>query len=283
MLTKYSKKNPDGTASCLLCPHHCRIKEGQYGRCRTRYYDGEKVWALNYGQCTSIALDPIEKKPLARFQQGSLILSLGSWGCNFSCPFCQNWQISQQQAPCRELTPDQAVSLAKAYAAQGNIGLAYTYNEPSLSFEFIRAAAPMIKTAGLYNVMVSNGYLEEEPLRELLPYIDAWNIDLKGFSEGFYQKLCGAHLAPVLRTIRLAAAVSHVEVTTLIVPGANDSPAEMAAEAQWLASISPDIVLHLTRYFPRYKMTTPPTAKETLAKLRDVAKQYLSYVYLGNV
>lgn len=283
MFAEYAMKNTDGTVSCRLCPHHCRLQKGQCGRCQTRYYDGEQVLALAYGQCTSAALDPIEKKPLARFRPGSLIVSLGSWGCNFSCPFCQNWQISQQQAAFQTLTPQQAVVLAKRYVPQGNIGLAYTYNEPSLSFEFIRQTAPLIKEAGLVNVMVSNGYLEEAPLRELLPYIDAWNIDLKGFSAAFYQKYCGAKLAPVLRTIRLAAAVSHVEVTTLIIPGENDDAALMAAEAKWLAAIRPDIPLHLTRYFPRYKMTTPPTARATLFRLRDVAKQYLSYVYVGNI
>lgn len=193
--------------------------------------------------------DPIEKKPLYRFHPGSAILSLGSWGCNFTCPFCQNWQISQQEAPFRELTPEQALALARHYRADGSIGLAYTYNEPTLSYESIIQTARLVHEAGLVNVMVSNGYIEKEPLQALLPYIDAWNIDLKGFSQDFYQSLCGASLQPVLDTIEAAAAVSHVEVTTLVIPGENDDPAQMDAEARWLASISPDIPLHLTRYF----------------------------------
>lgn len=231
----------------------------------------------------AIALDPIEKKPLYRFHPGSAILSLGSWGCNFTCPFCQNWQISQQEAPFRELTPEQALALARHYRADGSIGLAYTYNEPTLSYEFIIQTARLVHKAGLVNVMVSNGYIEKEPLQALLPYIDAWNIDLKGFSQDFYQSLCGASLQPVLDTIEAAAAVSHVEVTTLVIPGENDDPAQMDAEARWLASILPDIPLHLTRYFPQYHWSAPVTPVETLKKLQAAAIPYLHYVYLGNV
>ncbi len=268
---------------CGLCAHHCLIAKSHRGRCGSRYYDGEKLLALNAGQCTSAALDPIEKKPLIYFHPGSLIVSLGSWGCNFTCPFCQNWTISQEEAPSREMTPQDAAALAKRYVPQGNIGLAYTYNEPTLSYEFILPTAKLIKEIGLCNVMVSNGYIAAAPRQELLPYIDAWNIDLKGFSERFYQKMCGASLRPVLETIEAAAAVSHVEVTTLIIPGENDSPEEMDAEARWLAAISPDLPLHLSRYFPRWHWTAPATPMATLQKLRAVASQYLHFVYLGNV
>lgn len=283
MEAAYYEIDSSGQARCYLCPHHCRIASGHRGRCRTRYYDGEQLQALNYGQCTSIALDPIEKKPLYRFHPGSAILSLGSWGCNFTCPFCQNWQISQQEAPFRDVTPEQALALAQHYTADGSIGLAYTYNEPTLSYEFIIRTARLVHEAGLVNVMVSNGYIEKEPLQALLPYIDAWNIDLKGFSERFYQKMCGASLRPVLETIEAAAAVSHVEVTTLIIPGENDSPEEMDAEARWLAAISPDLPLHLSRYFPRWHWTAPVTPMATLQKLRAVASQHLHFVHLGNV
>ena len=185
MEAAYYEIGRDGRAACRLCPHHCHIASGHHGRCRTRYYDGHTLQALNYGQCTAIALDPVEKKPLAYFHPGSLILSLGSWGCNFTCPFCQNWQISQQEAPFRELTPERALALAQHYEADGNIGLAYTYNEPTLSYEFISRTARLVHEAGLVNVMVSNGYIEKEPLRGLLPYMDARNIDLKGFSQDF--------------------------------------------------------------------------------------------------
>lgn len=283
MEAAYYEIDPSGQARCRLCHHHCRIASGHRGRCQTRYYDGKCLQALNYGQCTAIALDPIEKKPLYRFHPGSAILSLGSWGCNFTCPFCQNWQISQQEAPFRELTPEQALALARHYRADGSIGLAYTYNEPTLSYEFIIQTARLVHEAGLVNVMVSNGYIEKEPLQALLPYIDAWNIDLKGFSQDFYQSLCGASLHPVLDTIEAAAAVSHVEVTTLVIPGENDDPAQMDAEARWLASISPDIPLHLTRYFPQYHWSAPMTPIAALKQLQAVASSYLHYIYLGNV
>ena len=210
-------------------------------------------------------------------------MSLGSWGCNFTCPFCQNWQISQQPAPSQDLTLGEVVAFAEKYVPQGNIGLAYTYNEPTLSYEFIIQTAKLIKKRGLFNVMVSNGYIERKPLEGLLPYIDAWNIDLKGFSEEFYRSQCGASLQPVLNTITAAASVSHVEVTTLIIPGKNDDEDQMDHEARWLAGLRPDIPLHLTRYFPRYRDTTPMTPVDTLHRLATVAKKHLHHVYIGNV
>lgn len=210
-------------------------------------------------------------------------MSLGSWGCNFTCPFCQNWQISQQPASSRDLTPEEVVALAEKYVPQGNIGLAYTYNEPTLSYEFILQTARLMKERGLFNVMVSNGYIEKGPLQALLPYIDAWNIDLKGFSEDFYRSQCGASLKPVLETITAAAAASHVEVTTLIIPGKNDDEEPMDGEARWLAAIDETMPLHLTRYFPRYRDTTPMTPIDTLQRLAVTAGKYLRHVYIGNV
>lgn len=283
MEAAFYQRDTRGRAACRLCPHHCHIEKGHCGRCQTRHYDGMILQALNYGKITAIALDPIEKKPLYHFHRGSYILSLGSWGCNFTCPFCQNWQISQQPAPSQDVTPEAAAALAEKYVPQGNIGLAYTYNEPTLSYEFILQASQRIKKKGLFNIMVSNGYIETEPLKALLPYIDAWNIDLKGFSEDFYRSQCGASLQPVLDTITAAAAVSHVEVTTLIIPGKNDDLEQMDRQARWLASICPDIPLHLTRYFPCYRDTTPMTSVSVLHQLKEIAEKYLPYVYLGNV
>lgn len=279
----YYYTHNDGSLTCHLCPHHCQLANRQYGRCHCRRNDAGTLTVLNYGQCTAAALDPIEKKPLYQFHPGSRILSLGFWGCNFYCPFCQNWSISQQSAPHRLLTPQQAVDLAVHYQQQENIGLAYTYNEPITAYEFVWDTARLAKQNGLYNVMVTNGYIEETPLHALLPYIDAWNIDIKAFSDTFYQHLCGGTLSPVLRTIRLAAAQSHVEVTTLIIPGYNDSKAAIEKEARWLAAVNPPIVLHLTRYFPQYKLTVPMTPNSTLKMLQKTARQYLPYVYLGNV
>ncbi len=279
----YYRTHADSSLTCQLCPHYCQMADGQYGGCRCRRNDAGMLTALNYGQCTAAALDPIEKKPLYRFHPGSRILSLGFWGCNFHCSFCQNWSISQQPASYRLLTPQQAVALAVQYQPQGNIGLAYTYNEPTVAYEFVWETARLTKQAGLCNVMVTNGYMEEAPLRALLPYIDAWNIDVKAFSDTFYRQLCGGTLAPVLRTVRLAASQSHVEVTTLIIPGYNDSPAAMEKEARWLAAVDPSIALHLTRYFPQYKLTVPMTPKSTLKTLQETAQQYLPHVYMGNI
>ena len=269
--------------SCPLCPHHCVIMPGRMGRCHTRYNDNGTLRSRNYGQCSALALDPIEKKPFRRFHPGSMILSVGSWGCNLSCAFCQNWQIAQEQPPTRYISPQDLTSLALAQKEKGNIGVAFTYNEPLLSYDYILDTAPLLHQAGLLTVVVSNGYIEEEPLRRLLPHIDGWNIDLKGFTDSFYQTICGGTLEPVKRTIALAAATSHVEVTTLIIPSANDSPEEMQAEAAWLASIRPDIPLHITRYFPCYRYTAPPTPLATLSSLATIAKNYLSHVYIGNV
>ena len=204
-------------------------------------------------------------------------------GLQFHLPLLSELADFPTGSAFRELTPEQALALARHYRADGSIGLAYTYNEPTLGYEFIIQTARLVHEAGLVNVMVSNGYIEKEPLQALLPYIDAWNIDLKGFSQDFYQSLCGASLQPVLDTIEAAAAVSHVEVTTLVIPGENDDPAQMDAEARWLASISPDIPLHLTRYFPQYHWSAPVTPVETLKKLQAVASSYLHYIYLGNV
>lgn len=279
----YYTPHADQTCSCRLCPHHCRIGPGKRGRCRTRYNDGGRLKALNYGQCTAIALDPIEKKPLYHFHRGRTILSLGSWGCNLSCQFCQNWEISQEEPPAQALTPEQARDLAIRYVPQGNLGLAYTYNEPTVWYEFIHATAPLVHKAGLYNIMVTNGFIEEEPLQELLPLIDAWNIDLKAFGGDFYEELCGGRQEAVCRTIREAAARSHVEVTTLIIPGKNDDFQAIEALSAWLASLNRDIPLHLTRYFPRYKLQLPPTPVETLVRCARISRTHLSHVHIGNV
>lgn len=268
---------------CQLCPHHCIIAPGTTGRCRTRYNEDGTLRLLSYGQCAALALDPVEKKPLRQFYPGRTILSVGSWGCNLSCAFCQNWQIAQAQPPTRYVGPDELVRLALAYGNRRNLGVAFTYNEPLLSYEYILKTAPLLKEAGLMTVLVSNGYIEEEPLRQLLPHIDAWNIDLKGFTDTFYREYCGATLAPVQRTIQLAAAVSHVEVTTLIIPGLNDQPQNMEREAAWLGSLARAIPLHLSRYFPCYQMTRPPTPPETLRQLAAIARRYVPTVYLGNI
>lgn len=270
--------------TCTLCFHHCQLDEGQTGFCRARAGRGDKIVPLNYGRLTSLALDPIEKKPLRRFHPGSQILSVGSFGCNLRCPFCQNASIAQvgSEAPTRNVTPEELTNLARELVPRGNIGVAYTYNEPLVGYEYVRDCAERIRQAGLLNVLVSNGTIEEKPWRELLPLIDAANIDLKGFNDSWYRSLSG-DLATVKRNIAIAAEHCHVEVTTLIIPDSNDSPAEMQAEAKWLAAINPDIPLHISRFFPRHHMTNrPPTPVDTIYHLADIAREHLQYVYTGN-
>lgn len=270
------------TLQCGLCPHRCRIGPGKRGFCRTRENRDGRLYALNYGQCSSRAIDPVEKKPLYHFYPGRKIFSVGTWGCNLGCQFCQNWQISQAQPGILQCVPQDVVAWAQA-AGTENIGVAYTYSEPSVWFEFIRDTAPLVQQAGLKNVLVTNGYIEAEPLAELLPHVDALNIDVKTFRDTTYRRLCAGTLAPVLRTVETAAAQCHVEVTTLVVTGENDSEAEMEDIARWLAGVSPDIPLHISRYFPNYHFTAPPTPIETLERLYAVARRHLRFVYLGNL
>lgn len=270
---------------CELCFHHCALNEGQTGLCRARACQDGKIVCLNYGKLTSLALDPIEKKPLRRFHPGSLILSVGSFGCNLRCPFCQNHEISMagdSGIPTVEVSPEQLAAKAAELVPHGNIGVAYTYNEPLIGYEYVQDCASLVHEQGMVNVLVTNGTVEEEPWQALLPLIDAANIDLKGFTPAWYQRL-GGDLETVKRSIALAAERCHVEVTTLLVTGENDSTEEIRDLAQWLASISPEIPLHLSWFFPRYQMMDrPPTPVEQIYRLAEVAQEYLSYVYTGN-
>ena len=270
---------------CELCFHHCELDDGQTGLCRARGCQDGKIIPLNYGKLTSLALDPIEKKPLRRFRPGSLVLSVGSFGCNLRCPFCQNHEISMAgdgELQTVELSPEQLAAKASELVPQGNIGVAYTYNEPLIGYEYVRDCAALIHERGLVNVLVTNGTIEDPPWRELLPLIDAANIDLKGFTAAWYRKL-GGNLGTVKRSIALAAERCHVEVTTLLVPGENDSVEEIRELARWLAGVDPNIPLHLSRFFPRYRMTDrPSTPVERVYHLANEARSYLTYVYTGN-
>ena len=272
-------------ALCELCFHHCALDEGQTGLCRARAYQDGKIVSLNYGKLTSLALDPIEKKPLRRFHPGSFILSVGSFGCNMRCPFCQNHEISMagdSGKPTVEVSPEQLAAQAAELVPHGNIGVAYTYNEPLIGYEYVRDCAALVHEQGMVNVLVTNGTVEEEPWRELLPLIDAANIDLKGFTPAWYRRL-GGDLETVKRSIVLAAERCHVEVTTLLIPGENDSEEEIRELARWLASISPEIPLHLSRFFPQYQLVDRlPTPVEQVYRLAEAVRGYLSYVYTGN-
>lgn len=279
----YDKKE-NGVCICRVCPRQCRILPSRKGWCRTRWNDHGLLKTLTYGLITSVALDPIEKKPLAWFHPGSRILSLGSWGCNMNCTFCQNFEISQKEAESRKLSPEKVLRLAQSLTVEGNIGVAWTYNEPSLSLEFIRDTAPLIKKAGMVNVMVSNGFISSEALDILLPLIDAWNIDLKGWAPDFYRNICGAARRPVLETIQHTVGKSHVELTNLVIPGKNDDPATFEEMVKWIRSLNQDIPLHITRFFPCWHLTDcPPTPLSTLVSLGQIARKYLSHVKIGNV
>ena len=343
----YWVADDNNAVRCGLCPHRCRIPSGAAGYCRIRENREGVLIAAGYGQVSSIALDPIEKKPLYMFHPGKNILSIGGFGCNFRCPFCQNFEISTEfdtlRQNAKQVSPQDIAELAVRTVPEGNVGVAYTYNEPLIGYEFVYDCAKLVRDAGLCNVLVTNGYINEEPLEMLLPMIDAMNIDLKGFTSGFYDNVSRPHieetnaqqtgnrtldvdsrtLEAVKRTIVAAQTFCHVEVTTLVIPGSERqgersgiigdgsdrtgvtphnsdtgectlysgrSPWEEGNEndieelAKWLASIDRNIPLHLTRFFPRYKMTDrAPTPRETIIRLRETAKKYLTNVFAGNM
>jgi pyruvate formate lyase activating enzyme len=251
----YEKKEQD-LVHCRLCPKLCTIREGRKGFCRVRQNRGGTLYTINYGQVSSCGLDPIEKKPLYHFYPGSTIFSIGTFGCNLRCGFCQNWQIAHGDPSTTEATPRQVVDLARRQEGRegSNVGIAYTYNEPLMWYEFVFDTAQQVRQAGLKNVLVTNGYVNETPLRQILPYIDAMNIDVKGFTDDYYREKCGGHLEPVLRTVEIAHRECHVELTTLLVTGLNDSPEEITRLVDWVASLDPEIPLHFSRYFPQFEL-----------------------------
>ena len=284
-------------AKCEVCFRHCEIPEGGRGFCGARGCREGTVVPLNYGLLTSLALDPIEKKPLARFHPGGKVLSLGSWGCNLRCPFCQNHEISWSPEAlsfgerAERVTPEALAEAALDCRDRGNIGLAFTYNEPLIGWEFVRDTARLAHASGLLNVLVTNGTASLSVLEELGPHIDAMNIDLKGFTEAYYRKVLGGDLETVKRFISRAVQLCHVELTTLIVPGENDSPEEMRALASWVSElrdgdgkrIGPAVPLHVSRFFPRFHMTDRgPTPVKTVYALAEIAREKLKYVYTGN-
>ena len=284
-------------ARCDVCFHHCEIREGRKGLCGARICVDGKVCAENYGRITSLALDPIEKKPLRRFRPGSMILSAGSYGCNLRCPFCQNHQISWSEYAFQgtqwadTVSPQELVRTAVRLKDRGNIGIAYTYNEPLVGWEFVRDTARLVREAGLVNVLVSNGTAELPILEELAPWIDAMNIDLKGFTDRYYTDILGGRLDMVKAFIARAVQICHVELTTLIVPGENDADEEMIRLTEWVAGlrnsagevIGKSVPLHISRFFPRFHMTDrPPTEVRQVERLVEIAKQRLDDVYAGN-
>lgn len=271
--------------TCTICPRRCVLEDGQTGFCRARENRGGKVVCGNYARVTALSLDPIEKKPLKRFHPGTRILSVGSYGCNLNCPFCQNSDISmanEKTVDWRIVTPEELVDQAEQLKGAGNIGIAFTYNEPLIGYEYVFDCASLAKARGLKTVLVTNGYILPELWLELLPVIDAANIDLKAFTEEGYRSL-GGDLETAKTTIALAAERIHVEVTSLIVPGLNDDESEMRAESKWLKALPGGVALHISRYFPMYRQREgAPTPLGTIDKLTEIARQYVPNVYRGN-
>jgi pyruvate formate lyase activating enzyme len=270
---------------CLLCPHYCRLQKGEAGVCGVRREHGGKLYSENYGLCAAKALDPVEKKPLYHFYPGRKILSLGTLGCNLQCGFCQNWHLSRS-SPAVEtvrVTPSEVVVMLEQLYDCPPVGVAYTYSEPGVWYEFVLDTARAVRESGRRNVLVTNGFLNREPLLRLLPLIDAFNIDVKSFRDDFYRKFCGGRLQDVRNYVEIAAASAHVELTYLVIATLNDNEQEIRDFVQWVANLNPAIPVHLSRYFPQAGFTLPPTPLAVLKRLWEVARETLPYVYLGNV
>ncbi len=282
---KYYQKKKD-SIECLLCPRNCRLSEGQIGTCGVRQVMDGDLFSTNYGCLAAVNRDPIEKKPLYHFYPGKTILSLGTFGCNLLCSFCQNWTLARgnPEQAAQIINPEDVLKMLENEGGPENApGVAYTYNEPFIWYEFVHDTSRLLHENGYKNVLVTNGYINREPLQEILPYIDAMNIDVKAFNDDFYKEYCRGLRNPVIETVEQAVKECHVEVTCLLIPTVNDDPGEQENLARWLGSLSPDLVLHYSRYFPQYKLDKPPTPVSVMERARDIARQYLHYVFFGNI
>ncbi len=278
---KFYTKKDNLSVSCDLCPHNCFIKNGKTGICGVREVVDGTLYTHTWAKVSSFAIDPIEKKPLYNFFPSSSILSVGTVGCNLKCPFCQNWQISQDvDIRTKTISPEE---LVKRTLETDSIGIAFTYNEPTLWIEYILETAKIAKNHNLKIVLVTNGQINLEPLQQLLPFVDAMNIDLKSFSGIKYKKILKGDLETTLRTIEVVnKSDCHLEITTLVVTGLNDSIGEMSKIVDWIASINNQIPLHLSRYFPNYNYNEVSTDLDFLQEVYEMAVRKLKYVYLGN-
>ncbi len=273
--------NEDDAVKCALCPHECLLKNGKVGLCGVRKNDNGVLYSLNYSAVTSAAVDPVEKKPLYHFYPGGKIFSIGTFGCNLSCPFCQNWGISQNiPANLKNMSPVEVITMAEMSGCEM---IAYTYSEPVVWYEFVLECCRLAAAKRIKNVLVTNGYINENPLLELLQYIDAVNIDLKCFNDDSYKKILKGSLDDVKRSIALCTGKTHVEVTTLVVTNFNDNHDELKAAVDWLASVGTDIPYHLSMYYPSYKYNEPSTNIDFIMSIYNYAKTKLKYVYTGNI
>ena len=282
----FYEKIENGNVRCLLCPHNCTIKEGQRGTCGVRINRGGILYSETYERISSLNYDPIEKKPLYHFHPGRGILSIGSVGCNLKCSFCQNCSISQATVDTFDWFKNYSAAdvVGMAYGKAGNLGIAFTYNEPTVFYEYMLEIAQLAKSRKLMTVMVSNGYINPGPLESLIPFMDAFNIDLKAFRNDFYKKYSKASLDPVLETLRLLKKHDkHVEITNLVIPGLNDDADVFREMTGWIHDeLGKDSILHISRYFPHHRMTIGSTPSSTMIKMFETAKEKLEYVYLGN-
>ena len=277
----------DGSVQCTLCPHNCKLADEKSGICRVRTNKAGRLTSSVYGIVSAIHIDPIEKKPLYHFHPGSHILSLGTYGCNLRCYFCQNCSISQSAPDAGSIknfyTPDQIIQLA--LQQPGNIGIAFTYNEPIVWYEYMFDIARLAKNAGLKTVMVTNGFINKAPLNELLPLIDAFSVDLKAFSDDFYKTVTSSKLEPVKESLTsISEAGKHLEVVNLVVPGLNDDEESFTNMVHWISGkLGKETVLHISRYFPNYKLATEATPVSSIKRLTCLAEKELTYVYAGNI
>jgi len=283
----YYTELEDNRVQCNLCPHNCKIKDQERGICGVRKNMGGKLYSENYGMITGLGFDPIEKKPLYHYHPGRNILSLGSIGCNLKCFFCQNWEISQ--ATPEDISHKQAHSVDDvinlATKRKDNLGIAYTYNEPVIYFEFMLDVAKKMKEKGLKNVVVTNGFINPEPLQELMQYIDAFSIDLKGFTNEFYRKHTKSSFDPIKETLQqIRKNGNFLEIINLVIPTLNDDPGEFEEMMKWMKdNLGENTVLHISRYFPGYKSTIEATGPAKMKEFYNLASSYLNYVYMGNI
>ncbi len=287
MVSQFYIKSDSGSTECQLCPHLCKIKNERVGVCNTRINRNGILELTQWGVIASSSLDPIEKKPLYHFFPGKMIYSIGGFGCNLKCSFCQNYEISQYVPQnidnLRIVSPKEVVMKAKIHP--NNIGIAYTYNEPTISYEYMLEVAKIARLDGLKNVMVSNGYINKEPLSTLFEFIDAFNIDLKAFTDNFYRKYTGGRLQPVLESLKeIRKSGKHLEITFLVIPNLNDNMDDAKSMINWIANeLGEYTILHLSRYHPVHLVYNPLTPIETLTNIYKIAKQKLQFVYIGNV
>jgi pyruvate formate lyase activating enzyme len=283
---KYWESKKDNV-QCKLCPHNCKIVEGKTGLCKVRKNVEGKLMSLVYAKVVAVNVDPIEKKPLYHFMPGTKSLSIGTVGCNLFCNHCQNWDIargSPESIPTIDLTPEQVIVMAKE---KGVESISYTYNEPTVFFEYAIECAKLAKKEGIKNIIVTNGFINKEPAKEFIKYMDAANVDLKSFNDEFYRKVCKGKLSAVLDTLKLFYENNDkiwIEITNLIIDGKNDLTKEIDEMCSWIKkNMSSDVPIHFSRSFPMYKMQDiSPTPENTLIRARNIAMKYLNYVYIGN-